>query len=596
MQDLAAATSPAQERLSQAQYGSDLIVEMFASLDIPYVAFNPGSSYRGLHDSFVNFQTPGMPEMVLCLHEEIAVAVAHGYARVTGKPMLAALHDLVGLQHGSMAIFNAWCDRVPMLVVGGTGPMAPENRRAHIDWVHTALVQGNVVRDIVKWDDQPSSVAAIPESILRAYRIAMTEPSAPVYLCFDVDLQEAPVADPIRLPDPARFAPPAPAGPDLDALRRAADLLAGARYPVILADAIGRHPEAVSALQELAELLGAPVISFGTRFNIASTHPLNVSAAREEVLAKADVLLALDVFDLSGAVSPPISPQRRDELLPADAKVIHIALWDFLQHSLVSDYERLFPVDVPIAADTRIALPMLVEACREALGRDAGARGRIQARSASIQETSAAAASRFEVASRRGWDATPISLDRLSLELRDVVQKAGLPWTFVNGVARGWDVTEPEQVVASGRGSGLGMSAGTAVGSTIAYRDAGRLCINLIGDGDLLYTPGALWTASNLRLPLLTIVNNNRSYGNDEGHQEHVARLRGRPVENKGVGIFIEDPDADFIHIAQGYGVEGFGPVHDPADLPKVLGAAVDAVVKEQRPALVDVRTQRRGG
>ncbi|MPZ48415.1 MAG: hypothetical protein GEU75_03725 [Dehalococcoidia bacterium] len=201
MQDLESAVG-SKQRLSQAQYGSDLIVEMFASLGIPYVAFNPGSSYRGIHDSLVNFETAGMPEMVLCLHEEIAVAVAHGYARVTGKPMLAALHDLVGLQHGSMAIFNAWCDRVPMLVIGGTGPMAPENRRAHIDWVHTALVQGNVVRDIVKWDDQPASLQAIPESILRAYRIAMTEPSAPVYLCFDVDLQEAPISGSIPLPDP----------------------------------------------------------------------------------------------------------------------------------------------------------------------------------------------------------------------------------------------------------------------------------------------------------------------------------------------------------------------------------------------------------
>jgi thiamine pyrophosphate-dependent acetolactate synthase large subunit-like protein len=253
-------------------------------------------------------------------------------------------------------------------------------------------------------------------------------------------------------------------------------------------------------------------------------------------------------------------------------------------------------VDVPITADTSIALPLLVDACRRALDRDVSSKRRIENRRGSIRDLHDITNSRQEAASHRGWDAVPISLDRLSADLRNVVQELDVPWTFVNGAARGWDVTEPEQVVAAGRGAGLGQAAGAAVGSTIAYRDAGRLCINLIGDGDLLYTPGALWTASHLRLPLLTIVNNNRSYGNDEGHQEHIARLRGRPVENKGVGIFLEDPDADFVHIAQGYGVEGFGPVLEPSELHAVLLKAVQTVVKEQRPVLVEVRTQRRGG
>lgn len=373
--------------------------------------------------------------------------------------------------------------------------------------------------------------------------------------------------------------------------------MVSASYPVILADAVGRHREALPTLQELAELLQAPLVSVGTRFNLASNHPLNLSGAREEVLGKADVLLALDVFDLTGSVGPGISPERNErEFIRPGTRIIHISLWDLLQHSLVSDYERLFPVDVPITADTSVALPLLVDACRQALDRDVSGRGRIAGRGGSIRELRETASSRQEAASRRGWDSAPISLDRLSADLRNAMQEIEAPWTFVNGAARGWDVTEYEQVVAAGRGSGLGQAAGAAVGSTIAYRDAGRLCINLIGDGDLLYTPGALWTASHLRLPLLTIVNNNRSYGNDEGHQEHLARLRGRPVENKGVGIFLEDPDADFVHIAQGYGVEGFGPVLDPSELHAVLQRAVETVVKEQRPVLVDVRTPRRGG
>src|SRR5207302_1064544 len=177
------AAESAEGRRSQAEYGSDLVAEMIRSLEIPYVSLNPGASYRGIHDSFVNFAGGG-PEIVLCCHEEIAVAVAHGYARATGKPMVAAIHDVVGLQHATMGVYHAWCARLPVIVVGGTGPMAAENRRPNTDWLHTALVQGNAVRDYVKWDDQPASIAAIPESIMRAYRIAMTEPCGPVYLCF----------------------------------------------------------------------------------------------------------------------------------------------------------------------------------------------------------------------------------------------------------------------------------------------------------------------------------------------------------------------------------------------------------------------------
>src|SRR5438093_3278509 len=284
-------SSSGAERLSQAEYGSDLVVEMIRSLEIPYVSLNPGASYRGIHDSIVNFAGGG-PELVLCCHEEIAVAVAHGYARATGKPMVAALHDVVGLQHATMAIYHAWCGRLPMIIIGGTGPMAAENRRPNTDWLHTALVQGNQVRDYVKWDDQPATPRSIPESIMRAHRIATTEPMGPVYLCFDTDLQEEAISTPIQLPDPKRFAAPAPMAPDPDALREAAGLLAGARWPVIVAGSVARHPEALAPLAELAEMLAAPVVSTG--FSLPASHPLNASQSRQDALRDADVVLALD--------------------------------------------------------------------------------------------------------------------------------------------------------------------------------------------------------------------------------------------------------------------------------------------------------------
>src|SRR5215212_9130011 len=215
-----------QTTTSRAEYGSDVVVVMLRALGIDYAAANPGASWRGLHDSMVNFGD-GTPEMLLTCHEEIAVAMAHGYARAAGKPMAAITHNIVGLQHATMAIFNAWCDRVPLIVLGGTGPMDTRQRRPWIDWVHTALVQGNQVRDYVKWDDQPSSIEAIPESLLRAYRIAMTEPRGPVYVCLDAGIQEQRVTGAIRIPDVSKYAPPAPPGPNPESIREAARLLVG---------------------------------------------------------------------------------------------------------------------------------------------------------------------------------------------------------------------------------------------------------------------------------------------------------------------------------------------------------------------------------
>jgi acetolactate synthase-1/2/3 large subunit len=590
MSNLSTPAVDAGQQTSRAEYGSDLIVELLRTLAIPYIALNPGSSYRGIHDSLVNFPGRG-PEMIVCLHEEIAVALAHGYARVTGRPLVAAVHDVVGLQHASMAIFNAWCDRIPLIVIGGTGPAATNNRRAHIDWVHTANVQGSQVRDYTKWDDQPASIEAISESIMRAYRIALTEPNGPVYLCFDADLQEAAITSPITLPDPARYLPPASPAPNPDALARAAEMLVAAVNPVILADATGRHREALPALVELAELLAAPVVSAG-QFNIATNHPLYANAFRQQVLGEADVVLALDVFDLFGAVGPGISAERdeRQFLNPA-AKIIHINVWDLLQHAWVSDYERLAPVDVPIAADTSVALPQLIDLCRRGIEKDSGSRRRIDGRRAAVEALRAAAGERHGANARRGWDARPISMERLTAELWQAVKD--VPWS-INANRGGWEITEPDQLFGGGRGAGLGHSAASSVGATLALKDAGRICINIIGDGDLLYTPQSLWTAARENLPLLTIVNNNRSYGNDEGHQEYMARMRGRNIENKGVGIFIEDPEPDFANIAKGFNVEGFGPVADPEALSKVFERAVQIVAREQRPVLVDVLTQRR--
>jgi acetolactate synthase-1/2/3 large subunit len=381
--------------------------------------------------------------------------------------------------------------------------------------------------------------------------------------------------------------------PDPDALRRAAEMLAQAQWPVIVAGSVGRHREALAPLAQLAELLAAPVISTG--FSLPTSHPLNASAMRQDALRDADVVLALDVADLAGAFSQTGGIKDRGvipQYIKPDTKVIHISVWDFLQGSWATEFQGLPPVDVPIAADTRLALPLMIEACERALAGDNGSRRRIDERREAVDRMQASARERRGSAVRRDWDSRPISVSRMNAEIWEAVK--GKPW-MAGGVRPGFEVTDPEQVVGvagSGAGSGgLGLSMGVAIGQALAHRGSGRFFVQVSGDGEFLFTPSSLWTLSHLGLPMLTVINNNRLYGNDEGHQEHMARIRERPVENKYIGIALDRPATDLATLARSFGVEGFGPVEEPDDLRGVLAQAVDVLVKEQRPVLVDVVT-----
>jgi thiamine pyrophosphate-dependent acetolactate synthase large subunit-like protein len=575
----------------RATFGSDLIVDVLGALGIEYAALNPGATFRGLHDSLINYGGNRRPEIIQCCHEEIAVAVAHGYAKAAGRPMAAIVHDIVGLQHASMAIFNAWCDRVPILLLGGTGPMAVEQRRPWIDWIHTALVQGQVVRDYVKWDDQPASLASIPEAILRGYRIAMTEPRGPVYLCFDAALQEMSLDEAIPLPDSARYHPPARLGAEGGALEEAAALLAAAERPMIVAEYLGRNTEAVEALIELANLLAAPVIDLYRhgRFNFPNTHPPDLTGAGEDLLADADVVLALDVRDLFGTLARVDRVTRRAEPLSSPAaRIIHITLSDFAVRSWAADYQRVASVDVPIAADTSLALPALVDRLRSLVEDDGVRRGRREHLSAQHEALRREA----RAGAQQTWDEVPMAPARLAHEVWEAIRAD--EWVLANGTLGGWprtlwEWTRPDQYLGYSGGAGLGYGMGASIGVALAHRGSGRLCVDLQPDGDLLYTPQALWTAAHHKIPLLVVVCNNRSYYNDEVHQALMARARGRPVENRVTGIRLEGPPVDFAGMARGFGMYGEGPIEDPGAIGPALRRAIHVVREEGRPALVDV-------
>jgi thiamine pyrophosphate-dependent acetolactate synthase large subunit-like protein len=557
---------------SNRMWGSDVIAAMLRELDIPYVALNPGASYRGIHDSLVNYLGNTRPRMLLCLHEESAVALAHGWAKVTGRPMAAFVHSNVGLMHATMAIFNAWCDRAPVLVLGATGPMDSTRRRPWIEWIHTARDQGALIRNFTKWDDQPASVGSAQEAIVRAWMIANTAPQGPVYVNFDLALQEDEIAERPPMPILARHAPPVapePAGPLVE---QAAALLAGARRPVILAGRGSRDPAAWQRRVALAEAIGARVVTdrkSGATF--PTDHPLHTGGAAP--IVEADVILSLDWVDLAGTLRTAHAGK------PVAAKIVQVSVDQYVHNGWSMDYQGLPPADVYLLAEPDAAVPSLLAAVKALRPNPHGA---------------PASAPRPGPPPLSALDETSvIQVPHVATALREVLGDAPatmirLPLSWADGL---WEFRHPLDYLGTDGGGGVGSGPGMSVGAALALRDSGssRLPVAVLGDGDFLMGVTALWTAVRNNVPLLVVVANNRSFFNDELHQERVALQRGRAPENRWIGQAIRDPDIDLATMARGQGCTGIGPVEDPRRLVPALREAV-AAVRAGKVCVVDVR------
>ncbi|MBI4528031.1 MAG: thiamine pyrophosphate-binding protein [Deltaproteobacteria bacterium] len=570
-----------------AEYGSDVIVDLMKAYEIEYAALNPGSSFRGLHDSLVNYGGNKNPEVILCCHEEVAVSMAYGYARVTGKPMVAIVHDLVGLQHASMAIYNAWTSRTPIIVMGGTGPMDTSKRRSGIDWTHTALVQGNLVRDYAKWDDQPASVRAIPESFIRAYNLSCTDPKGPVYLCYDVTVQEEKLDEPISLPEPGRYPLHLPMQAPEEGFEKTISWLGKSRRPVIIAESSGRTEPAFNALIELSELLMIPVLDRGGRLNFPMLHSLNLTGQEKKALSRADLVLAFDVADLSGATRSA----------PPEAKIIHVRLNDLLVRSWSQDYDEPPKVDLSVFAATEIFLPELVRRIKEAKGLRERFKASAGERGSEIQKLSSELEQALNEEKEKKWEETPISSVRLCAELAELLNRED--FVLTNGSSNHkerhfLDCRKFNQSLGKRRFGGVGNGLPGSLGAALALKRSNKLCVGIQPDGDFLFNPSALWTAAHYEIPLLMIVFNNRSYYNDEEHQAVMARRRGRPVENKTIGIRLDKPAVNFARLAETYEVRGFGPVTQPSALRQALREGADYVKEKRLPAVVDVVMQNR--
>src|SRR5471032_1016271 len=553
-------------------WGSDAIAAMLRALGVPYLALLPGASFRGLHDSLVNYLGNERPQMLLCLHEEAAVAIAHGYAKVTGKAMVAAVHSNVGLMHATMAFFNAWCDRMPMVVLGATGPVDATKRRLWIDWIHTARDQGALVRGYTKWDDQLASPIAAREAVLRANWIANTAPRGPTYVNLDAEMQESKLPEPVAPIDSKRFMPPVASAAPADQIKAAANLLRGAKQPVILAGRVSRILDAWNSRIVLAERLGARVV---TDLKIASSfptdHPLHAGSPGGTVLApeateairNADVILSLDWLDVAGTF--------KNAGGKVAAKVIQVSVDHHLHNGWSMDYQGLPPVDVFIACEPDAAVPVLLEA----LG--PGGPRTIAAVKREFPKLSVEKITVDHMADhlRRSVGERPVSLTHLPLS-----------W---NGAS--WPLRHPLDYLGSDGGGGVGGGPGISVGAALALKGSDRLPVAVCGDGDFMMGVTAVWTAAHYRIPLLIVVANNRSFFNDELHQERVARMRNRPIENRWVGQRISEPDIDLAGIARAQGAQGFGPVNAITDLEATFKKAIDAV-DAGHVAVVDVRVE----
>jgi acetolactate synthase-1/2/3 large subunit len=581
--------------------GSDFMVDVIKTLDIKYLPSNPASSFRAIHESLINYGGNKLPEFLTCAHEESAVGMAHGYFKVAGKPLMTLCHGTVGLQHATMAIYNAWCDRVPVIIVGGND-LDAAHRPPGVPTIHSAQDINALVRDFTKWDDTPVSLQHFAQSFVRAYKIAMTPPYGPVAISLDAGLQQEPIrnnGEKLYIP---RYVPTSPPQGDSGAVKEAARLLANAQNPVIVVDRAARSENGVQLLVQLAEALQAQVIDQGGRMNFPSTHYLRRPPT---VVGNADVILGLELTDFWATVNTYIDNGEHGigvntTKIKPETKLISINSSELLTKANYQDFQRFQSVDVSMAADAESTLPALIEAVKSAIPDDRKAA--IEKRGEAARKAFAEARERTKQAAALAWDASPVSTARLVMETW--AQIKDLDWSLVassgnvsNWPRRLWPMEKYYHWLGASGGYGVGYGAPASVGAALANRDLGRFSVSIQSDGDLMYAPGVLWTAARHKIPLLAVMHNNRGYHQEVMHVQRLSNFRNRVASLGGdmgpIGTSIENPDIEYQKLAESMGWWGKGPIKDPAQLGPALKEAV-AVVKSGQPALLNVWTQPR--
>jgi thiamine pyrophosphate-dependent acetolactate synthase large subunit-like protein len=572
--------------------GSDFMVDVIKTLNVEYVAANPGSSFRSLHESVVNYGGNKAPELITCLHEESSVAIAHGYAKAAGKPMAVMAHGSVGFQHAAMGVYNAWCDRVPVIMIGGNGIDA-DKRRPGTEWSHSVQDPALLLRDFIKWDDAPGSLQHFAESTVRAYRVATTGQMGPVVIMADIDLQEDAIHG--KPPTIPKLQPALPIQGDTGSLQEAAKLLLNAKNPVIIADRAARNQEGVSALVKLAESLQAPVVDLGGRMNFPNTHHLCLSDLKRSLVRDADVILMLEVADPWGQVNTLTDPFKTvQSASKPDVKIITIGMNDVSIRSNYQDFQRFLSVEMAIPGEAQASMPVITEFILK--NATAAQKTAFEARREPMKKRWDRQLQDAKEGAALGWDASPVSTARLAMETFEVIKNE--PWCLavsdrIAWARKLWPTTQYHQMLGGSGGQGVGYGLPASVGAALANKALGRMTVTFQPDGDLLYAPGALWTAAHHKIPLLMVMHNNGGYYQEVMHLQRMASMHNRRTDQAWIGNSLRNPDIDFAKIAQGMGVWAEGPIKEPAQLKGALQRAL-AEVKKGRPALLDVVCQAR--
>ncbi len=377
-----------------------------------------------------------------------------------------------------------------------------------------------------------------------------------------------------------------PRGAD-DAVNETARLLVAAQNPLIVADRAARTAEGMRLLVELAEVLQAPVLDLGGRMNFPWRHPLNQTRRQATLVGDADVILGLELTDFWGVTGNRLAP---------GAKRISISSGDLYMKSNYQDFDRFTPVDIAIAADAETTLPALIEAVRKST--TPHRHTSFEARGAKLAQAHQETLAQSRNAAAVGWDLQPISTARLCAELYGQIRNED--WALCNGTVfqnswpqQLWTADHHYQYIGDAGAYGLGYLPGASVGAALAHRKNGRLPVAIGGDGDLMFSPGALWTAAHHKIPLLYVVHNNHAYHQEVMYVQMMAAKRQRGIDRAHIGNTITAPNVDYAKLAAGLGVYSEGPITDPKDLGAALQRAV-AVVKRGEPALVDVVAQGR--
>jgi acetolactate synthase-1/2/3 large subunit len=558
------------EVLNDEKHGSDFMMDVLKPLGFEYVTINPHSDSGGLQESIINYTGNKNPELITCLHEEIAVAMAHGYFKIEGKPLAALMYSSVGLQHASMAVYSAFCDRVPVYMLLGNRVWNPDSR--------SARDPAGLARDFTKWDDQPVSLEQFAASAVRAYAIAMTPPLMPVAITIDQKLQESriPKGTTLRVP---KYTPNAAPEGESGAVSEVARLLVNAEFPVLAVERAARTAAGLGYIIELAELLQAAVVDTIQRMNFPSRHPLSQEAA---VLREADVVLALE------------HPLLARTALKAGARLLSISSFDLFTRSNYWHFGAYQEADLPIAADAEATLPALIEEVKRLITPDR--KRTFEARRARLAEAHLRTRERNRVLATHGWDASPLSTARIAAELWEQIKDKD--WSLVSrsdGMSdwawRLWDFKKYYHHIGQSGSLGIGYSNPAAVGAALANRKYGRLSVNLQNDGDFMFLPGTLWTAAHHQIPMLTVMHNNRMYNQEVMVVARIAAERNRDVSRCHYGNVFDKPFISYAQLAKSMGWYAEGPIENPRELAPAIRRAL-AAVERGEPALLDTVTQ----